>query len=65
MHSRTIFMLDICTGAGNQVDGRWLQGTICRNHEQYSWPKTGEPTKDEWTIWEHAIKVAYNLDNHL
>jgi len=65
MHSRMIFTSNICTGAGDQVDGRWLQGTICRNHEQYSWPKTGAPTEEEWTLWDCTIKVAYNLDNRL
>jgi len=64
MYSRVIFTSDICTGAGDQVDSRALQGQICsKNYEWYKWPRTGTPTPGEWALWNRAIRVAYNLDN--
>jgi len=51
MHNRMIFVLDICVGAGNQVDSRWLQGRVNHTYDQYLWPQTGSPTTGEWTLW--------------
>jgi len=65
MYSRVIFTSDICTGAGNQVDVRWLRGQVSQNYARYEWPRTGEPTNSEWASWERSIKVVYNLDNRL
>jgi len=65
MYSRVIFTSDICTGAGDQVDPRWLHGQISNNHACYTWPRTGMPTTGEWALWHRAIQVAYNLDTRL
>jgi len=64
MHSQVIFMLDICMGAGEQVDSWWLRGKVSGNYVHYSWPWTGTPTAGEWTMWHRAIHVALNLDSY-
>jgi len=59
-----IFISDICTGAGEKVDSRWLQGKESNTYEHYSWPRTGKPTAGEWSLWTRAIYKALNMDSY-
>jgi len=63
MHIWVIFLLDICTGAGEQVDQRWLWGEVSHTYDQYSRPQMGNPSASKWAVWHRAIHVAFNLDS--
>jgi len=65
MHNRVLFVLDIFTGAGKQVDDKWLQPAISPLYAMYSWPCMGKQTAAEQVGWNQAVQMALKLDIHL
>ena len=66
MYLQAMTLSDITTGDGNYISDEAWNGNLDPSRiSQYSWPVTGDPYHEDWSLWKKALRLLCSAQKTL
>ena len=57
IYSKVVSLSEMTTGSGTSILPCWFQQNRHRADTTYDWPNQGRPSKNDWNLWDTAIRT--------
>ena len=58
LYTRVVAVSDLTDGTGTHLAEKWVRCPRQRANSEYRWPAQGMPTRNDWALWDIALREA-------